>query len=61
VDESEDTWPDSASEINLEQWRLKQQQLSEVYERQRANGGLIDLDEESKRNLITEDTVGLSI
>uniref|UniRef100_A0A914W9N4 Ring finger protein 25 n=1 Tax=Plectus sambesii TaxID=2011161 RepID=A0A914W9N4_9BILA len=56
--ESEDTSADCSwqTAINLEPWRAKQQQLKDVFERQRANGGLIDLDEESKRNLITEET-----
>jgi len=41
----------------LSQWRMVQAALSDVYEKQRLNGGLIDLEEIKNRNLITEDTI----
>lgn len=38
-------------------WRKHQQELSVIYEKQRIKGGIIDLEEERSKNLITEDTV----
>ncbi|VDM82230.1 unnamed protein product, partial [Strongylus vulgaris] len=38
-------------------WREQQASLMKIYERQKEKGGIIDLEEERKKNLITEDTV----
>lgn len=38
-------------------WRCQLREMAVIQERQRQNGGLIDVEEEKKRNLITEDTV----
>ncbi|KAL6726879.1 hypothetical protein Aduo_008807 [Ancylostoma duodenale] len=38
-------------------WREQQASLMKIYERQKEKGGIIDLEEERKKNLVTEDTV----
>ncbi|EYB84035.1 hypothetical protein Y032_0324g2540 [Ancylostoma ceylanicum] len=37
-------------------WRKQQALLMKIYERQKEKGGIIDLEEERKKNLVTEDT-----
>uniref|UniRef100_A0A0R3RZS4 RWD domain-containing protein n=1 Tax=Elaeophora elaphi TaxID=1147741 RepID=A0A0R3RZS4_9BILA len=44
-------------EFNWEEWRAKLKELQPIFERQKAKGGLIDLEEERKRYLITDDIV----
>ncbi|KAK6056759.1 RWD domain protein [Cooperia oncophora] len=44
-------------EFDWERWRQQQASLMAIYERQKQKGGIIDLEEERKKNLITEDTV----
>lgn len=40
-------------------WREQQASLMKIYERQKERGGIIDLEEERKKNLVTEDTVSI--
>ncbi|WKX98218.1 hypothetical protein Q1695_013697 [Nippostrongylus brasiliensis] len=44
-------------DFDWERWRQQQAALMVIYEKQKEKGGIIDLDEERKKNLITEDTV----
>ncbi|PIO62821.1 RWD domain protein, partial [Teladorsagia circumcincta] len=43
-------------EFDWERWRQQQASLMAIYERQKQKGGIIDMEEERKKNLVTEDT-----
>lgn len=43
--------------FDWDNWRRLQHELKTIYERQRLKGGIIDVEEEKNRNLVTEDTV----
>lgn len=43
--------------FDWDNWRRLQHELETIYERQRLKGGIIDVEEEKNRNLVTEDTV----
>uniref|UniRef100_A0A0N5AWE0 RWD domain-containing protein n=1 Tax=Syphacia muris TaxID=451379 RepID=A0A0N5AWE0_9BILA len=40
-------------------WKHLQEELNVIYERQLRNGGIIDLEKEKQKNMVTEDTVCL--
>uniref|UniRef100_A0A183F7H5 RING-type domain-containing protein n=1 Tax=Heligmosomoides polygyrus TaxID=6339 RepID=A0A183F7H5_HELPZ len=44
-------------DFDWERWRQQQASLMVIYEKQKEKGGIIDLEEERKKNLITENTV----
>ncbi|KAK6743759.1 hypothetical protein RB195_010822 [Necator americanus] len=43
-------------DFDWKRWREQQESLMKIYQRQKEKGGIIDLEEERKKNLITEDT-----
>nr|CDJ94421.1 RWD and Zinc finger domain containing protein [Haemonchus contortus]CDJ97082.1 RWD and Zinc finger domain containing protein [Haemonchus contortus] len=44
-------------DFDWERWRQQQASLMIIYEKQKQKGGIIDLEEERKKNLVTEGTV----
>ncbi|MFH4978955.1 hypothetical protein AB6A40_005664 [Gnathostoma spinigerum] len=47
----------TADTIDLTKWRALQRELNVIYEKQKAKGGIIDVEEDRLRNLVTEDLV----
>ncbi|KAE9418925.1 hypothetical protein Angca_002324, partial [Angiostrongylus cantonensis] len=47
----------SEFDFDWEKWRQQQASLMVIYKKQKEKGGIIDLEEERKKTLVTEDTV----